>query len=173
MTPLPSIHTLPTRQESGLGGTGRPCLKPSGVLPHEAVLKTATFCLALGLGVPQGLWAATPRQFIDGYAGEAARVQPGFAADAGRGRNFASRDWGVSDKLSSCTACHTDNPRNPGRHAVTGKLIDPLSPAVTADRFSDEAKVEKWFRRNCKEVVGRACTAAEKADFIQFVLGAK
>jgi hypothetical protein len=132
-------------------------------------------CLALGLclGAAQSSWAATPRQFVDTYAGEAARAQPGFAADAHRGRTFAGRDWGVSDKLASCTACHTDNPRNPGRHAVTGKPIEPLSPAVAAGRFSDEAKVEKWFRRNCKEVVGRTCTAAEKADFIQFVLGAK
>lgn len=27
---------------------------------------------------------------------------------------------------------------------------------------------EKWFRRNCTEVVGRECSAAEKADFIVF-----
>ena len=36
-------------------------------------------------------------------------------------------------------------------------------------RFTDPAKTEKWFRRNCTEVLGRECSAAEKADFIQFL----
>lgn len=115
------------------------------------------------------LWADTPRQFIDRYASEAGA---GFKADSARGKAFASRNWSVSEKMPNCLACHTDNPRNPGRHAVTGKAIEPLAPSVNAERFSDPAKVEKWFKRNCKEVVGRACTPAEKADFIQFVLGA-
>jgi len=126
--------------------------------------------LLFALGLSQNTWAETPAQFIHGYGAEAGA---GFVADAARGKAFASRNWGVSDKLSSCTACHTDNPRNPGRHAVTGKNIGPLSPAANPERFSDPAKVEKWFKRNCKEVVGRACTAGEKADFIQFAIGAK
>lgn len=131
------------------------------------------FVFALIISATSAAWAENPRQFVDGYAAEAARTHTGFVADAARGRAFAARTWGVSEKLSSCTACHTDNPRNAGRHAVTGKTIEPLSPSVSADRFSDPAKVEKWFKRNCKEVVGRLCTPAEKADFIQFVLGAK
>ncbi|HJV92459.1 MAG TPA: DUF1924 domain-containing protein [Azonexus sp.] len=44
----------------------------------------------------------------------------------------------------------------------------PLAVAANAERFSDPAKVEKWFGRNCKEVVGRACTPGEKADFVAF-----
>lgn len=134
-------------------------------------MKKATLLIALGLA--QNVWAETPAQFIAGFSAEAAQTQPGFSADAARGRAFAGRNWGVSDALASCTACHTDNPRNPGRHAVTGKAIQPLSPAVNPERFSDPAKVAKWFKRNCKEVVGRACTAAEKADFIQFASGAQ
>lgn len=127
----------------------------------------------LALLVPPSLWADTPAQFIASYSAEAARAQPGFIADPARGRSFALRKWGVSDKLASCMACHTDNPRNPGRHAVTGKDIAPLSPAVNPQRFSDLAKVEKWFKRNCKEVAGRACTAAEKADYIAFANGGR
>lgn len=115
-------------------------------------------------------WADTPQQFINRYSAEAAAAQPGFTASAARGQAFAKRHWGVSEKLSSCTACHGDNPRNGGSHVVTGKPIGPLSPATNAERFTDPAKVEKWFKRNCKEVVGRACTPAEKADFIQFVV---
>lgn len=131
-------------------------------------MKTLLTLIALALA--QNALAQTPAEFVAGYSAEAGA---GFGADAGRGQAFAQRNWSVSAKLASCTACHTDNPRNPGRHAVTGKAIQPLSPAVNPERFSDPAKVEKWFKRNCKEVVGRACTAAEKADFIQFVIGAR
>ena len=62
-----------------------------------------------------------------------------------------------------------DTPVNAGQHAVTGKTIRPLASAANAERFTDPAKVEKWFGRNCKEVVGRACTPAEKADFIAYM----
>lgn len=128
--------------------------------------------LLIPLGLSQNLWAKSPSQFIADYSAEATQSQPRFIADAELGKTFAQRKWGVSEKLSSCTACHTDNPRNMGRHVVTGKTIQPLSPAVNPERFSDPAKVEKWFKRNCKEVVGRLCSPAEKADFIQFVIGA-
>ncbi len=104
--------------------------------------------------------AETPRRIADHYAPE---------ASAERGASFYARNFGVSEKMPACTACHTDDPAKPGRHAVTGKEIKPLAPAVNPERFSDAAKVEKWFRRNCKEVLGRECTPAEKADFIVFV----
>jgi Domain of unknown function (DUF1924) len=127
----------------------------------------------LALLASPSLWAAVPEQFIASYSDEAARAQPGFTSSAALGKSFAMRKWGMSDKLASCSSCHTDTPRNPGRHAVTGKTIGPLSPAVNPERFSDAAKVEKWFKRNCKEVVGRACTAAEKANFIAFAKGGR
>ena len=47
--------------------------------------------------------------------------------------------------------------------------IRPLAVAANGERFSDPAKVEKWFGRNCKEVVGRACTPGEKADFVAYM----
>lgn len=71
--------------------------------------------------------------------------------------------------MPACTRCHTDNPLNAGQHAVTGKAIRPLAVAANGERFSDPAKVEKWFGRNCKEVVGRACTPGEKADFVAYM----
>jgi cytochrome c553 len=124
-------------------------------------------CVALSASA----WAETPGQFLATYSAEAGKIQPGFSANGARGRAFATKNWGVSEKLTSCVACHTENPRASGRHAVTGKAIEALAPAVNGERFTDPAKVEKWFKRNCKEVVGRACTPAEKADFIQFALG--
>jgi hypothetical protein len=47
------------------------------------------------------------------------------------------------------------------QHASTGKPIGALAPAFNRERFTDPAKVEKWFRRNCNEVMGRECSAAE------------
>jgi hypothetical protein len=38
------------------------------------------------------------------------------------------------------------------------------------ERFTDTAKVDKWFRRNCKDVASRECTAAEKADMLAWLL---
>ena len=45
--------------------------------------------------------------------------------------------------------------------------------AVSANpaRFTDPDKVEKWFRRNCNSVLGRECSAAEKADVIAWLAG--
>lgn len=113
--------------------------------------------------------AETPRQIMAAYATEAAHAQPGFQAQAARGGAFYAQRFAVSAKMPACTACHTDDPVRPGRHAVTGKDIRPLAPAANAERFTDPAQVEKWFRRNCREVVGRECSAAEKADFIAFL----
>ena len=117
--------------------------------------------------------AATPAELLAGYRTEAARQSAGFQPFAQRGAEFHARRFGVSAKLSSCASCHTDDPAQPGRHVVTDKSIKPLAPAANAERFTDPAKVEKWFRRNCTEVVGRECSAAEKADFIAFATGAR
>ena len=122
--------------------------------------------LPLALGCSWAM-AETPAQIGHTYA---AAAQPaGFTPSAQRGGQFFSRKFDVSTKMPACTACHTDNPKQGGRHAVTGKEIQPLAPVANAERFTDPAKVEKWFRRNCKEVVGRECNAAEKADVIQFL----
>ena len=109
---------------------------------------------------------AGPAELLATYSTEA---PAGFAAAASRGEAFFKKRFGVSEKLSACSSCHTDNPRQNGRHVVTGKDIKPLSPLSNAERFTDRAKVEKWFHRNCTEVVGRDCTAAEKADLIRYL----
>jgi len=72
------------------------------------------------------------------------------------------REW-------SCSSCHGELPTQAGKHAATGKPIAPLAPAFNPDRFADAAKTEKWFRRNCNDVMGRECTAAEKADVIAWL----
>ncbi len=115
-------------------------------------------------------FAETPGSIVSGYAVEAARTTPGFGPSAKRGFGFFTKEWGVSQKMPNCTVCHGKNLKVDGKHVITGKRIDPLAPAANPERFTSSAKVEKWFKRNCKEVAGRECTAAEKADFIQFVI---
>jgi hypothetical protein len=92
----------------------------------------------------------------------------GFSAR--RGEAFFKATHGAE---WSCASCHTGNPLAPGKHAKTGKPIAPLAPAANAERFTDTATVEKWFRRNCNDVLGRACTAQEKGDVLQYLMSLK
>lgn len=110
--------------------------------------------------------AETPQQIGQTYATEAAARQAGFTPSAKRGETFFRQRFANNDKMPACTSCHTDSPLNAGQHVVTGKAIRPLAVAANGQRFSDPAKVEKWFGRNCREVIGRDCTPAEKADFV-------
>jgi len=114
--------------------------------------------------------AETPQSFVSAYSAEAKQATRDFTSSAARGKSFFAKDWGVSQKMPGCSSCHGTDLKAAGKHVITGKLIEPLSPAANAERFSTPKKVEKWFKRNCTEVVGRECTPAEKADFIQFVI---
>lgn len=105
--------------------------------------------------------AATPAQLQQAY--EAAAGAP---AQAQRGRIFfTSRHGGEW----SCASCHGQLPTGTGRHAVTAKSIAPLAPAFNPKAFTDERRVEKWFRRNCKDVAQRECTPGEKADVLAWL----
>lgn len=68
-----------------------------------------------------------------------------------------------------CTTCHGATPQQGGQ-TRTGKAIDPMAVSRTPDRFTDAAKVDKWFQRNCTGVIGRECTAQEKVDFISYMM---
>lgn len=113
---------------------------------------------------------AAPGEILSHYRAEAAQASAGFTPSAARGQALFQRNWGVSASLPRCTTCHGDDLRRPGQHAITGKAIKPMQPAVEAARLSDPAKTEKWFRRNCREVVGRECTPGEKADVVTYLM---
>ena len=130
----------------------------------------ATYILLAVAVIPNITLAETPQQILQIHAIAAAKQSPGFTPSAQRGKEFFTKKFSVSEKMPACMTCHTDNPAQPGRHAITNKTIKPLAPGANSERFTDTAKVEKWFRRNCTEVVGRECNAAEKVDFIQFLL---
>lgn len=93
-------------------------------------------------------------------------AQSGQPANAQRGQQFFTSKHGQE---WSCASCHGQTPTGAGKHASTGKVIAPLAPAFEPTRFTDAAKTEKWFRRNCKDVLSRECSPAEKADVMAFL----
>jgi len=122
-------------------------------------------CALLLACAAAGARAASPAELAAGYAGQA-----GTAPAAARGEQFFTTRHGHE---WSCASCHGTPPTNTGKHAATGKSIAALAPAFNAERFTDPAKAEKWFRRNCNDVVGRECSAAEKADVLAWLLTLK
>jgi mono/diheme cytochrome c family protein len=128
-------------------------------LPSATALLFAIASLALPAG------ATTPGQMLSAYSALAAapavpaRGQQLFTSQHGK-------DW-------RCSTCHGQTPVQPGKHAATGKPIGALAPAANAERFTDTAKTEKWFRRNCNDVLGRECSPAEKADVLAWLMDLK
>jgi hypothetical protein len=127
-------------------------------------LVAAAAVLATGSGDPRDA-------ILAGYAAEAKAADPGFAGfSAERGRAlYTGPHQGGSGEANACAACHTPDPRRPGQHVRTGRLIEPMAVSANPARFTDAADVEKRFRRDCKNVLGRACTPTEKGDFITFL----
>ena len=131
--------------------------------------RTHVFAAAL-VAMASAAAAEAPADFLATYERQARAATPswsGFSAD--RGRQFFQQthgnDW-------SCASCHTDDPTREGSHARTGKAIAPLAPAANPERFTSAAKVDKWFRRNCNDVLGRECTAQEQGDVLTWLLAA-
>lgn len=117
-------------------------------------------CAALALPL-----AVSANPILDGYKAE---TKGTFSVAAGE-KLYKT----VGPNQLACASCHTDSPKNTGKHAKTNKAIDPLAPSANAQRFTDAAKVEKWFKRNCNDALGRACTTQEKGDFMTYVLSVK
>ena len=121
---------------------------------------------ALGLAFFGGpAWAQSPAEQLAGYT-----AQTGSPALPARGQQLFTTRHG---KEWSCASCHGAVPTQDGKHASTGKVIAPLAPAFNPKSFADPAKTEKWFRRNCNDVMGRVCSNAEKADVLAWLLTLK
>jgi hypothetical protein len=112
--------------------------------------------------------AESPTAILSDFEATAKQVERGFRGlSAVRGEQFFKATHGNE---WSCASCHGSDATATGKHAKTGKRIEPLAPAANAKRFTDTAKVEKWFKRNCNDVLGRVCTAQEKGDVLAYLL---
>lgn len=108
---------------------------------------------------------------LEAYAQQARGESPtfdGFSAVRGEQLYRDPHDGGNS-QTPACAACHTADPRAPGRHVKTGRTIEPMAVSANPRRFTDAADVEKRFARDCPNVIGRTCTAQEKGDFLTFL----
>ena len=120
-------------------------------------------------GVVAGAMADTPASFLERFNVEARSAGEG-PGNTARGQEFFNQTHGSEWK---CASCHGAVPTGKGEHAVTHKVIEPMAPASNPQRFTDAAKVDKWFRRNCKDVLSRECTAREKADVLAWLISLK
>lgn len=132
------------------------------------VLYLAVF--ALLASVTQLALAETPAQILATIKADAAKIADFQDFSAARGEKFFKDkhggDW-------NCASCHTTNPAAQGKHAKTDKPIDPLAPAANAERFTEMKKVQKWFKRNCNDVLDRLCTPQEQGDVLAYLLTIK
>ena len=134
--------------------------------------KSITLSLAwLGCGALALPMSASANTILDGYRAQARLENAAFKDFSVAAGQTLYRTVGPNQL--ACASCHTDSPKNIGKHAKTNKSIDPLAPSVNAKRFTDAAQVEKWFKRNCNDALGRTCTTQEKGDFMTYVLSVK
>ncbi len=128
--------------------------------------------MAIAAFAAQNARAASPQDMLKKFQAEAQKAGDfpagGFSAKRGKAF-FLARHAGGKPATPSCTTCHTDSPLKAGK-TRTGKVIQPMAISRTPDRYSDPEKVAKWFRRNCKSVLGRECTPREKGDFLAYML---
>lgn len=110
---------------------------------------------------------AGPREDLLAQYASTAKVS-GFSA--ARGQVLHTRAFAAGKaETPACTSCHGKNTRSDGQ-TMTGKPIKAMAVSASPTRYTDAAKVEKWFKRNCAEVLGRECTAQEKGDWLSYML---
>jgi len=127
------------------------------------MLKKMTLTLVL-FGFVELTFSATPQELLKSYEDQSGK------ASSARGEQFFTAKHG---KEWSCASCHENPPNHATKHIVTGKVIKPLSPNSNSERFIDQPKVEKWFKRNCNDVLARECSTQEKADVLSWLMTIK
>ena len=137
-----------------------------GFTARTLVVFAATCAPPIATAAPQS--AQDLQSAFETEARQQSAAFMGFSAQAGEQffKNTHGNDW-------SCATCHTQDPRDAGKHTKTDKGIAPLAPSANPERFTSIDKVEKWFKRNCGDVLGRACTLQEKGDVLAYLLSFK
>jgi cytochrome c553 len=122
------------------------------------------FIVLVIMGLVKAAFSAAPKDVLMAYEASSSKSSPT------RGEQFFNTKHG---KEWSCASCHENPPNHDTKHIVTGKNIKPLSPNANPERFVDQAKADKWFKRNCNDVMARECTAQEKADVLAWLMTIK
>jgi hypothetical protein len=143
------------------------------IRPRNAMLAVATLAMATALTGALAYAAMGPAQkgVYEKYsvAAKASNASfAGFSAEKGQAF-FQGKHQGGKPDSPSCTSCHTTNVKATGKSRA-GKEIAPMAASVNPKRFTDYADVEKWFGRNCPDVLGRECTVTEKGDVLAYLL---
>lgn len=130
-------------------------------------MKKLTFILVLLAALPAQASEAVVSRVQEGYRTQGAGD---FSAERGRQMWTQQHTDQQTGKPISCATCHTENLRQAGSHARTGKRIEPMAASANPEGLNDPKKIEKWFLRNCKGTLGRECTPQEKGDFLSYFL---
>lgn len=83
---------------------------------------------------------------------------------------FTSTHTSKKGEQISCTTCHSKDLTKAGENVNTNKVIEPLAPSVNKSRLTKVKDVEKWLRRNFRDVYNRLGTAEEKGDVLTYIL---
>ncbi len=136
--------------------------------------------------------ADSPEVLLRIYAEQAKEVDPGFGGfSAERGRAFYYATHPQPDGTEySCASCHHQDPRKeqfahhdkipcrachfPSQHYTQAHTIRrqllPIAPVANDARFTNAARSDMWFAKNCEFVLGRDCAPLEKGDLITWLL---
>ncbi|MDE7217160.1 MAG: DUF1924 domain-containing protein [Helicobacter sp.] len=92
-----------------------------------------------------------------------------FSASEGQ-KIFTTQNIGRDNQKLSCESCHGSNLQQNGRNVFTNKVLPPLAPSANAESLSDPKQVQKWLKRNFKDVYLREGSAKEKGDVLYYIL---
>ncbi len=132
---------------------------------HTKTFTVVAVTFVLG-GISTGLVAANSARndIIKGFS-----IEAKLPLSAERGKAlFETNTGGGKPDTPSCTTCHSSSALSTGMTRA-GKVIEPMAVSKNPERFTELKKVNKWFFRNCRSVLGRECTPQEKGDFLTFM----
>ncbi|OCR90698.1 cytochrome C protein [Campylobacter fetus subsp. testudinum] len=112
------------------------------------------------------------KAYIDSLKAESLKNDENFKDfDAARGEViFKTKNIGKDNQLLSCESCHGSDLTKSANNVFTNKTLEPLSPNANSSRLTDVKDVQKWLKRNFKDVYQREGTPLEKGDVLYYIL---
>ncbi|OCR86543.1 cytochrome C protein [Campylobacter fetus subsp. testudinum] len=112
------------------------------------------------------------KAYIDSLKAESLKNDENFKDfNAARGEViFKTKNIGKDNQLLSCESCHGSDLTKSANNVFTNKTLEPLSPNANSSRLTDVKDVQKWLKRNFKDVYQREGTPLEKGDVLYYIL---